>query len=213
MRGWHVSALAAACLVFTSAGWGQTITVRGVHPRLVFTPDGANGTRTYQDVRDMVYANGGKNPWRNEFAGWLDGSSYSTDPIHEASRYVAAGWLTSAENALNAMWTGSLSYGGTESFAEKGLQWALAYDWIHSAWEGSTPPANLSDKLTNIEGKLASWANAALNDLDTNGPSLWHGRAAVGAAAWIATLALPTGEDYQYYDSLRTRAWSHWGQS
>jgi len=193
-----------------SASWGQTITVRDVHPRLVFTPDGANGTRTYQDVRDVVNANGGNNPWRSEFNYWLTGTGYSSDPIHEASRYVAGAGLSHAENALNLMNSGSLSYTGTEG-CETGFQWALAYDWIHDAWEGTTPPANLSGKLATIESKLYNWVDDALDDLDGNGPSLWHGRAALGAAAWMGALALPAGNGS--YDTLRTRAWGHWGQT
>jgi len=198
-------------LLAVPAAWGQTVTVRDVHPRLVFTPDGSNGTRTYQDVRNVVNANGGSNPWRSEFNYWLTGTGYNNDPIHEASRYVATGSLSRAENALNLMVSGGLSYSDTENFAEQGLQWALAYDWIYSAWQGTTPPANLSGKLATIESKLASWVDSALDDLDTNGPSLWHGRAAVGAAAWIAALALPAGNST--YDTLRNRAWNHWGQT
>ncbi len=209
----YVQTLCAGALVVCSAGAGraQTIVVRDEHPRLVFTVTGSGGTRTFQDVRDLYTANGGANPFNWEFGSWARGTSYSSDPIHEAARFVVTGNRTNAERALNNMYGGSLSYGGTEDYAERGLQWALAYDWIYNAWEGTTPPPGLAAKLADIESKILGWTRGALADLETDGPSLWHGRAAVGAAAWVAALSLPAGNSS--HDKLRTQAWKHWQQT
>ncbi|KPK84624.1 MAG: hypothetical protein AMJ81_05120 [Phycisphaerae bacterium SM23_33] len=179
------------------------------HPRLVFRPIGTPGARTFQTVRDLYNSNGGNNPFKQEVDTWLYNASYSTY-IDQASRYVITGNLSYAESALNSMYGSSLSYGGTEG-AFTGAQWALAYDWIHDAWEGGSPPANLSTKLAYIESEIADFVGAALSDLDGGGPSLWHGRASLGAVAWVAALALPAGN--ATYDTYRTEAWDDWQQS
>jgi len=204
---WAVLAVCAAAGPPTA---GQTIAVRDDHPRLVFTSDGAGGTRTFQTVRDLYAYNGHNNPFYQEVRSWATGSYGSSDPVQEASRFVVTGSLARAESALNSMVSGSLSYSGEG--AEAGIRWALAYDWIHDAWSGSpSPPADLAGKLATAEGKLAGWVSSALDALDAGSLSLWHGRASVGAAAWVAALALPAGN--ATYDSYRQRAWSHWQQS
>jgi len=186
----------------------ETVAIVDQHPRLVFRPIGTPGARTFQDVRDLYNFNGGNNPFKQEVDTWLSGGP--TTYIDQASRYVVTGNPAYAESALDSLYAASLSYGGTESsFA--GAQWALAYDWIHDAWEGGSPPANLQTKLGYIEGQIAGFVDDALDDLDSCGPSLWHGRAALGAVAWVGSLALPVGNPT--YESFRTRAWSHWQQS
>ncbi|KKM41863.1 hypothetical protein LCGC14_1563490 [marine sediment metagenome] len=189
----------------------QSVTVVDEHPRLVFRPAGTAGARTFQDVRDMYNANGGVNAYRDEVSGWLastaDWGTYQ--PAHDASRYVTTGDLAYAEKALDRMVSSSLSYYGTEGDKERGVSWALAYDWIYSAWDGAAaPPANLSGKLATVEGKLASWVGSAINDLNSGSPSLWHGRASMGALAWTVTMALPASDPA--YDYYRERAWFHW---
>jgi len=196
----------AAVGMWSPPAAGQTITIIDEHPRLVFRVSGTDGFRDFQDVRDLYTGNA---TFRNEVQGWATGSSYSGDPIHEAARYVILNDTAHADNALNAMNSGSLGYSGSED-AETAAQWALAYDWIYSAW-GATPPPAQAAKLTGIEGKLASWVGNALSDLDSSSPSLWHGRAELGAVAWVAALALPAGNTT--YDSYRTRAWNHWQQA
>ena len=189
----------------------QTITVVDEHPRLVFRLDGTPGARTFQDVRDLYNANAGNNPFRTETSNWLTSSAnYGTyQPAHDASRYVITGDLSYAVKALDLMASSTLSYYGTEGDKERGVSWAFAYDWIYSAWANSpNPPADLSTKLTNIEGKLASWVGSAINDLNSGSPSLWHGRASMGALAWTVTMALPANDTQ--YDYYRQRAWYHW---
>jgi len=204
-------AMLAVCLVVAAAS-GQTVIVRDQHPRLIFTAAGAGGTRTFQDVRDLYNANAGANPFRDEVGSWATGTYDSTNPIVEASRFVVTADLSHAENALSAMASQMLTYGGTESYALQGAEWAMAYDWIHSAWAGSpSPPAGLAATLAGIETQIAGWVDDVLDDLDVPGASLWHGRAATGAAAWVAALALPAGEPA--YESLRDRAFGHWQQS
>jgi len=198
-------------LAAATAG-GQAVLVRDPHPRLVFTADGAGGTRTFQDVRDLYNANAGVNPFRSEVGSWATGTYGSSNPIAEASRFVITADLAHAENALNAMASQALSYGGTESNALRGAEWALAYDWVHSAWASDpSPPPDLATTLAGIETQIAGWAGDVLDDLDVPGASLWHGRASAGAAAWIAALALPAGD--AAYDPLRDRAFGHWQES
>ncbi len=205
LRRWPVLLAVAAAWSAGGQALGQSITVINQHPRLIFRVDGTPGAKTFQDVRDLY---NGNSQFHDEVQSWLN--SGFTDPINQAARYVVTGNLAYAESALSQMYSGSLSYGDTEG-AETGIHWALAYDWIYNAWEGTTPPANLAAKLANIEGKIASWTSSALADLDGGGPSLWHGRAAVGALAWVTALSLPTGNST--YDTYRSRAWSHWQQS
>ena len=205
LAGWLA---AAAVLGAGSAALAQTITIVDQHPRLVFSPIGTPGARTFQTVRDLYNANSGNNPLNNELSWWM--TSGPTDYISQASRYVLTGNLSYAQSALDQMYGSSLSYGGSEGGALTGAQWALAYDWIHDAWEGTSPPPNLSTKLANIGSKISTFTGSALNDLDGNGPSLWHGRASLGAVAWVCALSLP---DTPTYDSYRSRAWGHWQQA
>jgi len=186
---------------------GQTITIRDEHPRVVFTTSGQNGTRTFQTVRDLYNAGG---PFRSEVYSWAVGTYGNSNPIQQAARFVVTGDVSRAESALDLMVANSLSFGGTESHALKGAEWAMAYDWIYSAWDGTTPPSGLSTKLATIEGKIGGWVASALNDLDSGGPSLWHGRAALAASAWTAAVALPPGGAYTNY---RSRAFNHWQQA
>jgi autotransporter-associated beta strand protein len=215
VRAVPVLAVLLAAALAAQGARAQQITIVDEHPRLVFCIDGTPDARTFQTIRDLYNSNGGNNPLHNAIGGWI-GWTGDTNPVNEASRYVLTGDLAHAANALNAMSTGTLSYdlGSQEptEYAETGIQWALAYDWIRNAWANSaSPPADLQTKFANIEGKLASFVNNALADLDSAGPSLWHGRASAGAAAWVAALALPA--DNVTYDSLRSRAFADWQQS
>ena len=195
-----------ALVVLCAAGPALSqVSIVNEHPRLVFRIDGTPGARTFQDVRDLYATN---TQFHDAVQSWL-GSGY-TGPVNQAARFVVTGDLSYAQSALDQMSGGALSYGGTEG-AETGLQWALAYDWIYNAWAGQTPPPDLSTKLSSIESKIASWTSSALSDLDGAGPSLWHGRAALGAIAWVTALSLPAGNST--YDSYRNRAWNHWQQS
>ncbi len=207
----YVLALSCAVgvmVVGVGGSLGQTITVRNEHPRLVFTAGGDGGTRTFQDVRALYNAGG---PFRSEVYSWATGSYDTSVPIQQAARYVTTGQLSRAAGALDAMAAQTLSYGGTESNALKGAEWAMAYDWIYNAWEHSTPPANFATKIGTIETKLATWVSQGLADLNSSGPSLWHGRAATAAAVWTAALALPTGN--AGYDNYRSQAFNHWQQA
>ena len=203
--------LVALCVLAAALGpaAGQTITIRNEHPRVVFTTSGQGGTRTFQTVRDLYNSNSGNNPFRSEVRNWAIGTYGASNPVQQASRFVVTGDLSRAQSALDLMAAGSLSYGGTES-ALKGAEWAMAYDWVYSAWDGTTPPADLSAKLTTIEGKIGGWVSSALGDLDSSGPSLWHGRASLAASVWTAAVALPPGGAYGNY---RSRAFNHWQQA
>ncbi|MBE3124009.1 MAG: heparinase II/III family protein, partial [Planctomycetes bacterium] len=204
-----VLAVLLAAVLAAQGARAQSITIVDEHPRLVFRIDGTPDARTFQTIRDLYNSNGGNNPLHNAIGGWIDGTG-DTDPVNEASRYVLTGDVAHASNALNAMSSGALPYTGEN--AEVGMQWALAYDWIRSAWIGSpSPPPDLAAKFATIESKLAGFVSGALADLDSGSPSLWHGRAAIGAAAWIGALALPAGN--AAYDTLRTRAFGHWQQT
>jgi hypothetical protein len=193
------------CLLAAGTASAQTIDIHSDYPRLTFRPIGTPAARSFQDVRDLYATNP---DFRNEADTWLNNSN---SPFYEnAAKYVITGDLTDAEAALNGMVAGSLTYTGSNS-ATKALEWAFAYDWIHDAWEGSTPPAGLEASLADIEGKIASYTGATLSDLDSSGPSLWHGRAALGASAWVTSVVLPAGQSA--YDGYRSRAWNHWQQT
>ena len=204
-----VLAVFLAAALAAQGARAQQITIVDEHPRLVFRVDGTPGARTFQTIRDLYNSNGGNNPLHNAIGGWI-GWTGDTDPVNEATRYVLTGDVAHAANALNAMSSGSLYYAGESG--ESGIQWALAYDWIRSAWDGSSSlPPDLAAKFATIENKLAGFVSSALADLDSNNPSLWHCRAAIGAAAWVGALALPAGN--AAYDALRTRAFGHWQQT
>ena len=211
-RRWVGRLLLASAAILASAGAtaAQQITIVDEHPRLVFRVDGTPGARTFQTVRDLYNSNGGDNPFHKEVQLWHDRGLYVTDSATDASMYIITGDLSHAESALNYMSSNWVYYDSESS--ERGLKWALAYDWIHDAWaQSSSPPPDLAAKLTSIEGSLANWVSAALADLDGNSLSLWHGRASTGAAVWTAALALPAGNST--YDSYRSRAFNHWQQS
>lgn len=211
VRAWISCLVGIVCLLLpVLSARAQSISVVDVHPRLVYRPDGTPGEyRSFQDVRNLYNANGGNNPFQNEVNYWLGNTSYAK-PIDWTSRFVITGDLSHAETALDSMVSGTLTYGSASS-VETGVQWALAYDWIHSAWDGQTPPANLSTKLATIESKLATFVSASLNDIDNPGQSMWHRRTAICASAWTSSLALPTGNST--YDSLRSRAFDHWQEA
>ena len=194
-----------AVVLCASACAHAQLTIIDQHPRLVFSTTSGLGDRTFQDVRSLYSGNAG---YRSGVNSWFTGGY--TEPVHQASRFVMTGTLSYAQSALDQMYAGTLTYGGSETAPEAGLEWALAYDWIYNAWQGQPPPLNLATKLAAIEGKIATWVDAALNDLDTNGPSLWHGRAATGALAWSASLALSVNTAN---NQLRNRAWSRWQDS
>jgi hypothetical protein len=202
--------LSAVWLMHAAAGLaaGQSITVIDEHPRLVFRVDGTAGMRTFQTIRDL-YGGGAGAPFYDEVSYWVSSGGSSPSPISEASRFVITGGLSYATNALNSMVSGSLSFEGES--AETGIHWALAYDWIHSAWDGGGAPPDLAGKLATAEGKIAGWVSSGLSQLDAGGLSLWHGRAAAAAATWVAALSLPAGNGT--YDSYRSRAFNHWQQS
>jgi len=178
----------------TDSGMAQ-VTITADHPRLLFRPDGTPGCRTFADVRDLYQNNSRYHTYASCVLSL--GSSVEND----AAKYVLTGNVTFARNSINAMISGSLYYGGSESSSSgTAVAWALAYDWTYQ---------HASDfERSYIESQLRNWALSALSDLNSSGPSEWHGRAQLACQAWIVSLALP--HDNPQDISLRNALWNHW---
>ncbi|KKK81996.1 hypothetical protein LCGC14_2807810, partial [marine sediment metagenome] len=207
---WAAALTGAVASVGMAAEPGGGVRVTADRPRLVFRPKATTGARTFEQLRDLYKANGGDNAFAKEVGSWIERGDPRSSPISDAIRYVATGDVALARRAVDHMAEGRLRYRGTETRAEEGIWWALSYDWVHAAWPAGAP-ADVKAKLRRAETRIARYIVDALRDLDGNYPSLWHGRAAVGAAVWIGALALP--HDKPLYDSLRKRAWGHWQQA
>lgn len=201
--GW-LAALAAVLWLALPAG-AQGIVITGQHPRLGL--GGVAGGRMFDQVRQLYLANGGNNAFHAEVQRFLNAGL--TDAPSQAAYWVLTGDTTYAANALSSLAGKSLVYRTLDSSADTAVQWACAYDWACAAWPTGGAPPDFTLECQNIETKLASWVGSALTDLDGPDTGLWQRRSSVAAAAWTASLALPTGSAN---DALRQRAFTHWQQ-
>jgi hypothetical protein len=196
---WRCCVAAPCFIAILNLPVAAQVVVRSEHPRLLYLPDGSMGHRTLQNTREAFAQSGSRYAAYASSVLDLGGGG-----AHElAAKYVLTGEIGYALDAISYLTTQSLSYGGSESTAAGGVEWALAYDWTYNLMT----PAQRSA----VESKLRSWCYACQNDLFFGGPSEWSGRAQLVCQGWIVSLALPHSNNADVV--LRNAFWNPWQDS
>jgi hypothetical protein len=178
------------------------------HPRLVFRPQKDRGLgRTFSGVRRLYRTD---QTFRKIFDRALAIPRKRRHPLMLASLWVVTQDNQHARAAVDMMVAGKLRKSG-EPYYSQVWAYGMAYDWLFHH------PALTDAKKRIIVAKICARLETELDDLDGEGPALWHGRNQQANGCMIAALAvgdLPAGRELlrraaaHYIESLRALSYT-----